>query len=512
MANRVLEIINASKSFPGVKALDSVNMVIGHHEVVGIVGENGAGKSTLLKVLTGVYSLDVGEVRMNGQPTQVTSPQSAADNGIAMVFQEQSILATLSAAENIFLGREQEFVQAGFLNRRKLRQAAARELAKVHLDINPAISCAKLSFAERQMVELAKALSLEERTEGHLVILFDEPTSVLEKKEIDLLFQIIKDLKARASFVFISHRLDEVLDISDRIYVMRDGKVVGEMDNRTASVTNTQAEKMAALHKLMVGRQLHTEYYRENLQHAPTDEMIMQVKHLSLAAAFHDVSFNLHKGEILGIAGVIGSGREELAQCLAGLKPTSSGTIQVNGEIARLNTPWQAVQTGIGYLPRERKTEGIVGLNTVAENMTMAAIERVAPKNIINFAYENQLARSWIERLSIKTPSTATSVGSLSGGNQQKVVLSKWRIADAQIMILDHPTRGIDVGAKEDVYELVREITNSGIAVILLADTLEEIIGLSHNILAMRDGEITGRFTALPGNKPSQVDLVRCMV
>ena len=336
-------------------------MNISRHEVVGIVGENGAGKSTLLKILTGVYHLDEGEVKMNGQPTQVTSPRAAADNGIAMVFQEQSVLPTLSAAENIFLGREQEFVRAGFLNRRKLREAAKHELAKVRLDIDPATSCAELSFAERQMVELAKALSLEERTAGHLVILFDEPTSVLEQKEVDLLFQIIRDLKSRASFIFISHRLDEVLEISDRIYVMRDGKLVGEIQNNekaSSTLEQTREEKMSQLHQLMVGRELHAEYYRENNQQAPADAVAMEVKELSCDQAFHDVSFTLREGEVLGIAGVIGSGREALAQCLAGLLPATSGSIAVNGQTVALDSPWRAVQTGVGYPATRAQSRG----------------------------------------------------------------------------------------------------------------------------------------------------------
>lgn len=500
----VLEIRNASKSFPGVKALDDANLKIERNEVVGIVGENGAGKSTLLKVLTGVYRLDSGSLLRNGQRLSITSPRAAADNGIAMVFQEQSILSTLSVAENIFLGREEEFVSAGFLRMSKLRQAARVELAKVGLQVDPAQSCARLSFSERQMVELAKALSLDQRSDGELVILLDEPTSVLESAEVELLFRIIRELKARASFVFISHRLDEVLAISDRVYVMRDGCVVAEMPTDQASITG--------LHQLMVGRELHAEYYRENLQQPATKTVAMEARNLTKQQAFRDVSFTLHAGEILGIAGVIGSGREALAQSLAGLAPITAGSIEINGRPQDLDTPWQAVSCGIGYLPRERKTEGLVGLNSVAENMTMAAIKRIAPRYLINFAREHDLAAQWIQRLNIKTPSTRTPAASLSGGNQQKVVLSKWRIAESQIVILDHPTRGIDVGAKEDVYELIREMSASGLAILLLADTLEEIIGLSHRILVMRDGQVTAQFDSPPGAKPAQVDLVSHMV
>ena len=254
-------------------------------------------------------------------------------------------------------------------------------------------------------------------TKAHLVILLDEPTSVLENKEIELLFQIIRDLKARASFVFISHRLDEVLEVCDRIYVMRDGQVVGEMQ---AKDDTAPALKMTELHKLMVGRELHAEYYRENLQQPYSDTVVMAVEHLNYGPAFREVSFNLHEGEILGIAGVIGSGREELAQCLAGLVSAHSGSIHVSGQPVTLNTPWKAVQTGIGYLPRERKAEGLVALNSVAENMTMAAIQQIAPRQIIDFSKEAELAQQWIARLNIKTPSASTPAGSLSGGNQQK--------------------------------------------------------------------------------------------
>jgi ribose transport system ATP-binding protein len=500
----VLEVRGISKSFPGVKALDNVSFSVGSGEVVGLIGENGAGKSTLLKVLNGIYQPDTGSVFVSGEEVKIHSPREAFDKGIAMVFQEQSILPSLTVAENIFLGREEEFLRFGLISKARMNEAAAEELKKVHLDIDPGRRSAGLSFADRQMVEIAKALSLDTRIKGHVTILLDEPTSVLERKEIALLFEIIADLKVRASIVFISHRLEEVLDIADRIYVMRDGKVVKEVPALGTNVKD--------LHQHMVGRQLHHEYYREARQVLPSPKIALEARDLTKKGAFSNVSFALHEGEIIGIAGVIGSGREELARCLAGHARADAGTVSLGGVVARLSAAHDAASFGIGLVPSERKTEGLVGPLSVAENMTLAALPKFVGGGVIRFSEEQRVASSWIDRLRIKTPSTATMVGSLSGGNQQKVVLAKWRVAGVRVLILDHPTRGIDVGAKEDVYELVRDMAAEGLALILLGDTLEEVIGLSSRILVMRDGEVTATFDASPGQKPEQVDLVSHMV
>ena len=500
----VLEIRHVSKSFPGVKALDDVSFAVNKGEVVGLIGENGAGKSTLLKVLNGIYQPDSGSVLVDGRELKVHSPRQAFDSGIAMVFQEQSILPTLTVAENIFLGREEEFLRFGLISKARMMAAAAEELRKVHLDVDPARRCSELSFADRQMVEIAKALSLDSRIKGDVTILLDEPTSVLERREVELLFKIVEDLKARASIVFISHRLEEVLGIADRIYVMRDGRVVAELAAEDATVKD--------LHQHMVGRQLHHEYYREARQAVPGARVALECEGLSRTRAFNDISFSLREGEVLGIAGVIGSGREELARCLAGHTAHDGGTLKVAGTVQRFAAAHDATAAGVGLVPSERKVEGLVAPFSVAENMTLAALPKFVRGGAIRFAEENNTANDWIAKLKIKTPSAATMVGSLSGGNQQKVVLAKWRIAGVKILILDHPTRGIDVGAKEDVYELIRDMTAEGLAVILLGDTLDEVIGLSSRVLVMKDGEITARFEAAPGAKPTQLDLVRHMV
>ena len=500
----LLNLTNVSKAFAGVQALDRVSVEVRPGEVVGLVGENGAGKSTLIRILAGVYRPDSGTLALDGKPLTLASPRDANLHGIGIVFQEQSLLPNLTVAENIYLGQEKEFSRWGVILWPALRAAAKRQLEKVQLNIDPATRTAHLSFAERQMVELAKALALEERTERHLVILLDEPTSVLEQREIDILFERVRALRSRASFVFVSHRLDEVLQISDRVYVMKDGKVVTEKPAAETSVPE--------LHRLMVGRELHAEYYREARQQPPAANVAMQAERLAVPGAYRNVDFTLREGEILGIAGVIGSGREELTRTLFGFLPHSTGKLVVAGKTVRLTSPDQAAALGIGYIPRERRVEGLVLTLPIVPNITLASLRTVMQAGTIQSGKERRLAETWVEKLRVRTPGVDALCLNLSGGNQQKVVLAKWMNASSRVLIFDHPTRGLDVGAKEEVYDLMRTLSEQGIAMVLTADTLEETIGLSHSILVMRDGEVTARFDAMPGSKPAQVDLIRHMV
>jgi ribose transport system ATP-binding protein len=502
----VLALRGVDKRFPGVHALKSVSLEIRPHEVVGLVGENGAGKSTLMRILAGVHRPDAGQILLGGKPVTLRGATDAARQGIGMVFQEQSLLTNLTVAENIWLGNERHFTRAGLVRWGALHAAARRQLAKVGLDgLDPRTRASDLDFATRQMVELAKALTLEDQAEGHLVILLDEPTSVLERADIEILFARVRALKARASFVFVSHRLDEVLELSDRVYVMKDGAVVAELPAAGA--------ELHALHRLMVGRGLQAEYYREPLQRPYREgEIVLRAEGLGRAGAYRDVSFELHASEILGIAGVIGSGREELTRTLAGFAPHDAGRLLVHGREARLASPADAVDLGIGYIPRERRTEGLVLFLPVAANITLASLDELRRAGLIDTRAERRLARSWVEKLHIRTPGIDALCLNLSGGNQQKVVLAKWLNARSRILILDHPTRGLDVGAKEEVYDLVRAVTAEGMAVILTSDTLEETIGLGHNLLVMRDGVITHRTSAMPGRKPQQVELIEHMV
>jgi len=504
MSDYLLEVRNVSKSFPGVKALDNVNMYVKPNEIVGLVGENGAGKSTLLKILIGAYQPDEGQVLIRGEGVHIRSVKEAEENGLAMVFQEQSLLPNLSVRENIFLANEEKFIRFGVINWKRMDQEARRQLAKVDLDIDPATYTSDLSFATRQMVELARAISLEDRTNHQPIIILDEPTTVLEKAEKELLFERVNALKDRASIIFVSHHLNEILELTDRVYVFKDGKNVAE---RQTSETN-----VAELHRLMVGREIKGEYYRQSQQIEPETDFVLRVNNLHKSGKFTEISFDLHKGEIIGIAGVLGSGREEVCRTIAGVDRPDSGTIQINGTLLHLGSPSAAIEAGIGYVPQDRGGEGLVLYLSLGPNITLPDLSPVLRSGLINLGAERKLAEHWIERMKIKTPGTEALCLNLSGGNQQKVVVSKWLATKVKVFVLDHPTRGIDVGAKEEVYELIRDLATQGIAFLLIADTLEETIGLSNIILTMKDGKITRRIEAPPDHKPSPLEVIEGMM
>jgi ribose transport system ATP-binding protein len=504
MSDYVLEVRNATKSFPGVQALDNINLQVKPHEIVGLVGENGAGKTTLLKILIGAYQPDEGEILMRGDPVHIRSVKDAEEHGLAMVFQEQSMLPNLKVGENIFLGNEEEFIRFGVVNWKKMGIEARKQLAKVDLDIDPDTYTADLSFATRQMIELARAMSLEDRTQYEPLIILDEPTTVLEKAEKELLFDRVRALKERASIIFVSHHLEEILELTDRVYIFKDGKNVAE---RVTSETN-----VGELHHLMVGRELKGEYYRLNKQITPSAEVVLSVENLHKAGKYTDISFELHQGEIIGFAGVLGSGREEICRAIAGVDKPDSGVIKVAGQVLHLGSPSAAIKAGVGYVPQDRGIEGLVLYFSLGPNITLPDMSPVLRNGLVNLKAERKLAEHWIQRMNIKTPGPDALCLNLSGGNQQKVVLAKWLATKVKVFVLDHPTRGVDVGAKEEVYELIRELASQGIAFVLIADTLEETIGLSNLIFTMRDGEITKRFEAPPENKPSPVDLIEGMM
>ncbi|MBB3931782.1 ribose transport system ATP-binding protein [Kaistia hirudinis] len=493
-----------TKSFAGVPALKGVSLEIRPNEVVGLIGENGAGKSTLMRIFAGTHQPDGGTLMRDGQPVRLRNARDGAANGIGMVFQEQSLLLNLSVAENIYLGQESQFVRFGIVDWKAMRTAARRQLDKIGVDIDVTARTSELTFAARQMVELAKALTLEETVSRQIVILLDEPTSVLSGADIEVLFNRVRSLKSRASFVFVSHRLDEVLRISDRVYTMKDGEVVAE--HRAGDITAPE------LHKIMVGRGLQTAYYKEDRQLPPRSEILVDASKLGAAGAFSDVDLQIRAGEIVGIAGVVGSGREEVTRTIGGFMPHTDGRLTILGEEVHFRSPEQAVRRSVGYIPRERRVEGLVMFLSIAENITLADLSAVVKNGLISYRRERSLATVWIRRLHIKAPGPDIACRKLSGGNQQKVVLARWMTAGSRILILDHPTRGLDVGAKEEVYELVRELSSQGVAILLISDTLEETIGLSHRVIVMRDGAVTARFDAEPGKKPDQVDVVKAMV
>lgn len=499
------EMQKIEKKFPGVHALKSVDFEVRRGEIVGLVGENGAGKSTLMKVIYGAYTPDGGKILKDGKEVRFASPIEALEAGIGMVFQEQSLILNLSVMENIFLGNESQFCRAGLISWKAMADAARKQLKKVKLDIDPSRKTSSLSFAQRQLVELAKVLTLEERVNGDLVILLDEPTSVLAKEEVELLFGIIRDLTKRASFIFVSHRMDEVLAISDRIYVMKDGAVVDVVAKGKASIEDIQ-------HK-MVGRAVDKEYYRERRQ-KPYDEskVLVELDGVSLPGRVKDISFKLHAGEVLCLVGAEGSGREGIVRAIYGMITPTAGSLKVKGKSLPQTTPRSAAEAGVGYVPRERKIEGIVSGMNLFENMTLSQQHRFTKAGVLRIAAEKALARDWIKKLAIKASSENADCGNLSGGNQQKVVLSKWRSGGSDIMLLDHPTRGLDIGAKEDVYEMVRDMSDDGAGILLVADTFEEAIGLAHTIIVIKDGKMQKRFDYKPGAKPEPYDLLHYMV
>ncbi len=500
----VLAVRGLTKRYPGVLALDGMDLEVRPHEVVGLIGENGAGKSTLLKSLVGLARPDAGSIAVRGQEVRLRGVAHAASVGIGMVFQEQSLVPNITVAENILLGAEGAGVRGGLFRWQRMAELAQVQLDKIGSTVSPRARTDSLTFAQRQMVEVAKVLALEERTAHEPVVLLDEPTSVLERQEVETLFAQVRRLRERASVVFVSHRLDEVLEISDRVYVLRNGRVVAEVDPAQVDATD--------LHHLLVGRESTHSHYHDDAQEEPADDVRLSVRDLRTSRCDR-VSFEVRAGEVLGVAGVQGSGREELCRALFGAVPGARGEVVLDGRRVRLTSSRGAVRAGIGYVPSERRTEGVVGAMSVKENLSMAHVGAVCRGPLIDGRRERGLVDTWVRRLAIRTPSGDTAIGTLSGGNQQKVVLARWMVSeDLRLLILDHPTRGLDVGAKSEVYELIRGLAASGCAVVLLSDTLQEVLAMSHRVLVMKDGQVTACLDAPRGGKPDPVAIMEAMV
>lgn len=499
-----LRLDNVTKKFGVVNALTDVSLEIRSHEVVGLIGENGAGKSTLLKILSGNQAPDSGTLSLRGSVTLLTSVSQAMSHGVAMVHQEQSLLPNVTVAENVLLGNEGDGVRAGFYSWRTMKAKAQKHLDEVKSQANPMAITDTLTFPERQMVEVAKALATGDSSHHEPIILLDEPTSVLEQGDIETLFSVIRRVKTQASVVFVSHRLEEVLEICDRVYVMRDGEVVAEVIPSEADVDH--------LFRLMVGRELSSGYFREDLSVEPEEEPRLELTGLS-GPGFKDVSLTVRRGEIVSILGVQESGRENLGRCLFGALPTAHGRCAIDGEPVRIRSTRSAVDAGIGYLPSERKVDGAILAMSVADNMTLGHPEVVSTAGVLSPRRVHNTVNEWIARLGIKTPSADVAIRNLSGGNQQKVVLAKWMLdPNLRVLILDTPTRGLDVGAKSDVYAILHGLAARGVAVILLADSLEEGIYLSHRVITMMDGAVTGEFVSRPGERPSRTTIIERML
>ena len=487
--NPVLSIKDINKAFSGVKVLNDINLEIQSGEVFGILGENGAGKSTLLKIICGIYTPTSGSIFLKDKRVSINTPTEAKKLGISMIPQEFNLIPTLSVFENIFLGSE---LKSGLLlNKKEMRLKTRSLLDELKTDLSPDALIQNLSVAEKQMVEIAKALVHESD-----ILIMDEPTTVLTNLEVEILFSLIKRLKARnVTILFISHKLNEVKRVCDRILVLRDGDQICIND-----VKDVDEHDMA---KKMVGRELSQVFPSKTV---PGDEVVFQVDNLSDGSLLKDINFKLRKGEILGFSGLIGAGRTEIAECIMGLRPKSSGEVYVNGKRTRIRSAADAIKYKIGYLSEDRKGKGLILNFGIPENISLISLSKYT-NLFINKKKERQRSESFIEQFNIKAASLSADLEYLSGGNQQKVYLSKWMDTDPFILILDEPTRGIDVNAKKETYYFINALVNQGVSCILISSELEEIIGLCSRVLVMREGEITGE---MEGEHINEEEIMFC--
>jgi ribose transport system ATP-binding protein len=486
-----LRMEHIRKAFPGVLALDDVSLEVRQGEVHVLLGENGAGKSTLMKILGGAHHRDAGRIFIEGREVELENPRQARAAGVAIIYQELTLIPALSAPENIFLGREPHRL-AGLIDRRRMRRDAAALLDSLGATIDLDTPAGRLSVAQQQLIEVAKALSLEAR-----ILVMDEPTSALTEREIRALFAAIARLKSRGvAIVYISHRLDEIFEIGDRVTVLRDGRWIA-----TTPVANASRRELV---RLMANRELD-----ERTPKTPVarGEELLRLDGAGRRGVLRDISFTLHRGEILGIAGLLGSGRTSLARAIFGREPLDEGRLLVRGRPVRIRSPRQAIGAGLGFLTEDRKVEGLVLGLSVRENIGLPLLDRTSRFGLVDRRAEREMAERYTRDLRIKTPSIEQRVAFLSGGNQQKVVMSKWLAARADILILDEPTRGIDVGAKQEIYALMGALVAEGMGILLISSELPEIVGLSDRVLVMRGGRICGEF---PGGAVSQDELLSC--
>lgn len=479
MGEIILTMKGIDKSFPGVHALKEVNLEIRKGEVCALMGENGAGKSTLMKVLTGIYSKDAGEIVFEGRTVAFTNPKEAQDAGIAIVHQELNMMQQLTVAQNIFIGRE--FMKGKFIDDRKMNEESKKLFERLNIDIDPAETMSSLTIGKQQMCEIARAISKDVK-----LIVFDEPTAALTETEIEELFKIIRDLrKKELGIIYISHRMDEIKVITDRVTVMRDGEYAGTLITKSCTKDD--------IINRMVGRTIYeTPKEKSNIpDHAP---VVLKVENLNAEKMVQNVSFALRKGEILGFSGLMGAGRTETARALFGADKKISGDIYINGQKAIINSPQDAIKAGIGYLSEDRKRFGLVLDKTIVENTSMSSLEKFTKGLFIDRKKEEKTAKEYIDKLKTKTPTAHTQVVSLSGGNQQKVVIAKWLARDCDILIFDEPTRGIDVGAKNEIYHLMNELAKQGKSIIMISSEMTEILRMSDRIIVMCEGRKTGEF------------------
>jgi len=477
MGETILKMHGIQKYFPGVHALDNAQLEVRSGEVMALVGENGAGKSTLMKILTGIYPKDGGTIEYFGEEIEINGPKDAQDKGICIVHQELNLMQHLTVADNIYIGREPS--KGPFVDQAKQNQTAQDLLDKLHLSIDPRAVVRTLSVAKQQMVEIAKALSYNNTK----LLILDEPSAVLTDTEIDDLFTFVERLKQTGvGIIYISHRMDELKRITDRITVMRDGQYVD-----TLVTAQTDVPEVV---RLMVGRTIYEEPKTQSA--VPADApVILECEHLN-SIDVKDVSFKLKKGEILGFSGLMGAGRTETMRLLCGADKMDSGTIKINGKEVKIRSPRDAVKCGIGYLSEDRKRYGLCLNLSITDNTVMPSLDRLGKGVLINERKFDEYSEEYIEKIKTKTPSTRARVGSLSGGNQQKVVISKWLLRDCDILIFDEPTRGIDVGAKSEIYKLMNQLASEGKSIIMISSDMPELLRMSDRVVVMCEGRVTG--------------------
>ncbi|MDB4485086.1 sugar ABC transporter ATP-binding protein [bacterium] len=472
----LLRVCGVTKSFPGVKALKGVDLHLKAGEILAVIGENGAGKSTLMKILAGVQEYDEGEVLVDGLTVRFKGVEDAFDKGIALIHQELNLADNLDVAANIFLGREPR--KAGLLDKARMRRESSSFLDRVGLKVSPDQIVSDLTIGHQQMIEIAKALSVDAR-----VLIMDEPTSSLSQHETEQLFKVIKDLASKnVAIVYISHRLSEVRELADRVTVLRDGDNAGELFRQETTHDN--------MVRLMVGRDISKYYALEPRSHGAVALKVDKVR--TIQNPKHALSFEIKSGEIVGVAGLVGAGRTEMLQTLFGVMPALDGSMEVQGRSVVIRSPIQAIQNGLALVPEDRKQQGLVLEMAVRENMSLASLGRDQNKGFLNHRREQDISREMVAEMKIKTPSDLQEVQYLSGGNQQKVVLGKWLAMKPRVLFLDEPTRGIDVGAKQDIYKLMEKLAKEGVAILFVSSEMEEIIGMSDRAIVMHEGKLTG--------------------
>lgn len=480
-ADFLLKMEGISKAFSGVPALQDVRLEVRKGEVHALMGENGAGKSTLMRILSGIVQRDQGNIELEGRSAEIKSPREALNLGISMIHQELNPVRAMTVAENIFLGKEPCYPFTGVVNRKKQREMTLELFRSMDIAVNPDSKMADLSLAETQLVEIVKAVSCQSR-----IIIMDEPTSAITGREVARLFEIIRGLKSRGiAIIYISHKMDEIFRISDTITVLRDGRYI---ETRPAKDLDHDT-----LVKLMVGRKISEMFPKRTV--APTPEVIFEVDHLSRRGVFENISFKVKKGEVFGVAGLMGAGRSEVMETVFGLRPADAGTVRIHGRDVRIKSPADGILHRIAFITEDRQLKGLNLKASVRENITLVNLKNFSLfGQLLQFKKENSVVDSEIERLRIKTRHRNQIVRTLSGGNQQKVVLAKWLITEPEIIILDEPTRGIDIGAKAEIYKIIAQLAEQGATVIMISSELEEILGMCDRVIVLYHGKITAEF------------------